>query len=140
MEAHTAIEKVLKHTADAQVRVTRRIEIGKAVQQGDIYLHRVAAGHPRGDLLGTRKLAIGEGEGSRHFAEGDGVEVYQGLALPPEMKEPDWVEPGALLGPIVVAPAQLTVTHPVHPHHVLPAGTYQVTDQADDSTRRRVVD
>lgn len=140
MEAQTAIEKVLKHPADAQVRVTRRIEIGRAIQQGDVYLHRVADDHPRGALLGTRKLAIGEGEGSHHIAEGEGVSVYAGVELPPGMREPDWVEPGSLLGPVVVVDDKLTLTHPVHPHHVLPAGTYQTTYQADFATRQRVLD
>ena len=77
-------------------------------------------------------MAIGEGEGSNHFAEGD-VMVYAGVQAPP------WA-PNALLGPVVVAKVAWRNTHTTHPHFHNPAGTYQVTHQLNWRTQQRVVD
>lgn len=135
----TEIEKIAKAVPDTDIRICRRIEVGRAVQQGDVYLHRVADNHPRGKELGTRQVALGTTVGARHVAEGK-VAVYEGKQLPEWVTEPDWLEPGALLGPVVVGLETWPLTHPEHPHHRLPAGTYQVTYQADYATRKRVVD
>lgn len=141
--AETLTEQVAKvgaHPADAEVRVTRRIEIGTAVHQGDLYLHAVAADFTHGKELGTRQVAVGNTVGSRHIAEGVGVTVYAGTTLPPGVKAPEWCRKGDLLGPVVVATEPWTLTHPEHAHHQLPAGTYAVTNQADYATRQRVMD
>lgn len=121
------------------VRTCRRIEIGHAIHQGDIYVHRVADDHQRGEVIGERKLAIGQGDGSNHRAEGD-VTIYRGVNLPPWVEAPEWADAAQMLGPVVVACAEWMVTHPKHAHHVLPAGTYQVTYQIDRKTMLRVED
>ena len=53
------IQKVIEHRSDPAERVTERLAIGKTVHQGDVYLHRVAADHPRGVERGSRQVAVG---------------------------------------------------------------------------------
>lgn len=127
-----------------KVRVLRRIEVGQAIHQGDVYMHRVADDHPRGDELGTCQVAVGDTQGSRHVAEGE-VHVFAGVALPATFQRPAWIESdeqarSIFLGPVVVADAPWCLTHPEHAHHRLPAGAYQVTYQADQMARARVAD
>lgn len=137
---HAQIEKIAKAKPDRNLRINRRNDVGSVpVHQGDVYLHRVADDHPRGDKLGTRQVAVGTTVGSRHIVEGD-VEVFAGKKLPPGVKVPSWTTERDLLGPVVVAKEAFTLTHPEHAHHRLPAGTYQVTYQADYTTRSRVQD
>lgn len=135
-----AVEKVTKATSDPEVRTARRIEIGHAIHQGDVYLHRVADSHPHGKELGSRQVAVGTTVGSRHVVEGEGVMVFAGQQLPPGVKEPEWVAQGSILGPVVVADGPFNLAHPEHAHHALPKGTYQVTYQADFQTQQRVAD
>lgn len=143
MNAETKIEDAVKAVADCkpdvELRVTRRIEIGTVLHQGDVYLHKVAYNHARGEKLGTRQVAVGTTVGSRHIVEG-AVEVFEGKELPPGVKAPGWCRESDLLGPVVVATETFTLTHPEHAHHQCPAGTYQVTYQADFSTQGRVQD
>lgn len=134
------LEKIRTAAPDVTVRVMRRAEIGKTVaHQGDVYLHRVPDQHPRGKALGTRQVAVGTTVGSRHVVEGN-VEVFAGTALPNGFKAPEWTSGAEMLGPVVVAEEAFTLTHPEHAHHRLPAGCWQVTYQADYSTRQRVAD
>lgn len=135
-----AVERVAKAAADTETRTTRRIEVGSVVHQGDVYLHRVDDGHKRGDKLGTRQVAVGTTVGSRHVVEGDGVSVFAGVALPAWVTARAEFGAAAYLGPVVVAEESFVLTHPEHAHHALPAGTYQVTYQVDETTRRRVAD
>jgi len=128
-----------QRASDAAVRVARRLECGTAIHQGDVYVHAVAADHPRGAAQGTRQVAVGQTVGARHIAEGP-VQVYAGVALPPGVVAPAWTTEAALLGPVVIATGPWTLTHPEHAHHALPAGVYQVTYQADYQTRQRVSD
>jgi hypothetical protein len=132
------VEKIASHHADTEVRVARRLEIGTRLHQGDVYLHVVADDHPRGKKLGTRQVAVGTTIGSRHIVVGDDVEVYEGKKLPPCFKVPEWCSERQMLGPVVVG--TLNLTHPEHAHHKAPCGTFQVTYQADYSTRQRVSD
>lgn len=133
-DAKGAIARITtaQHVPATRVLDDAEFAIGKVAHQGDVYVHRVQDDHARGTLLGSRKLAIGEGVGSQHFAEGD-VQVFAGTTAP------EWA-PDALLGPVVVARKPWRVTHPVHAEFVLPAGTYQVTHQLDWDHRARVVD
>lgn len=140
MDTLTKLKEIEAAPFDCGVRAAHDIKVGQAIHQGDIYVHRVRADHPRGKLLGNCKLAIGQGEGSNHLAEGDAVQVFAGEKLPPGVTEPDWMRRGDLLGPVVVAEKLWVNTHPVHAHTCLPAGTFQVTYQADFRTQQRVVD
>lgn len=137
----TEVQKIhdAAQTADPEVRILRRIEVGRAIHQGDVYVHRVPDDYPRGKSWGSKQVAIGDTQGSRHVAEGD-VEVFETDRLPDTMsKIPRW-DADAYRGPVVVAKAPWRLTHPEHAHHQLPAGTYQVTYQMDARTRERVMD
>lgn len=136
-----AVESVEKSQADETVRVTRRIEVGHCVQQGDIYVFRVPDNHPRGKRNGGdgSQLVSGTSNGARHVAAGK-VDVFAGVRLPADVKPPMDVDAAEITGPVVVASESWLLTHPEHPHHRLPAGTYQVTNQFDPHTMRRVVD
>ena len=141
MHTLEAVRRVEATKPDVDVRVVRRIEIGHAVQQGDVYLHRVADDFPRGEQIGAGsvQIALGEGNGARHMAEGP-VRVFKGVSLPPGCGSPLDVHPSEITGPVVIADDTWSLTHPEHPHHSLPAGTYQTTYQYDPQTMRRVRD
>lgn len=138
--AAEAVEKITKSVPDHAVRVVDSIEVGDVVHQGDVYVHRVEDSHPRGESIGTRQVAVGSTVGARHVADGDGVEVLAGKSLPSWVRCAPDVPESAYLGPVIVAPKGLTLTHPEHAHHVLPSGTYQVTYQVDPVAQRRVRD
>ena len=136
MNAVEAMERVTVEAgqkAVAGVRFIKVMTIGQVVRQGDIYLHRVAAEHPRGEATQNRQLAIGTTRGSRHVAEAP-AEVYVGTT------RPEYCDERTLLGPVVVSRERIVVTHPEHAHYSLPAGTYQVTHQTDARTLARVQD
>jgi len=133
IEAHERLVREAEANAKTEVRRIETMEVGKVCRQGDIYLHRVKASHPRGKAAPSNQLAIGETQGSRHVAEGR-AEVFIGTTLP------EWCTPGTFLGPVIVAKERLLVSHPEHAHCDLPPGTYQVTHQTDAKTRDRVAD
>ncbi len=141
-EATAAVERVTEADQSVDVRVwaDKDAEVGKCVHQGDVYLHRVADDHLRGEELGTRQVAVGEGVGSRHVAEGGGVTVYEGEALPEWVTPDAEIGPEAYLGPVVVAKERWTLTHPAHAHHSVPAGVYAVTYPVNPTERRRDTD
>ena len=143
MEAtvETAVKSIETAKHDPNLRITRRIEIGSVIQQGDLYLHRVADAHPRGKQIGkgSVQIALGTGNGARHVADG-AVEVFEGRALPPGVTPPMDVDQSEIMGPLVVASETWLLTHPEHPHHRLPAGCYQTTYQLDPQTMLRVQD
>ena len=136
METIEVMEKV-KAGADLnspEIRVIEKCEIGKGYRQGDIYVYRVADDHAHGKKVGSRKLAIGEGEGSNHFAEGE-IELFEGTTLP------KFLAPGTFMGPVIKAPKGFKNTHPKHAHfHMEQGGTFIVTHQMDARTLRRVAD
>ena len=140
-ETMEAVERIAKAPAETDVRITRRIEIGHAVQQGDLYVHRVPDSHARGKQTGTGcvQVALGTGNGARHCAEGS-VQVFEGRQLPEGVSAPLDADETETLGPVIVAAEAWALTHPEHPHHRLPAGVYQVTYQYDPHTMRRVQD
>lgn len=116
------------------LRFLKTVEIGQGYRQGDISVLRVADNHPRGKKLGHRKLAIGQGEGSNHFAEGD-IELYEGTTVP------SFVERGTFLGPVIVAPKGFKNTHPKHAWcEVLQGGVFQVLHQMNVRTLQRAKD
>jgi hypothetical protein len=136
-EMQEAMSKVTNISADPEVRILRRMELNSAIQQGDIYMHRVSPSQAKGKPLGTRQVAIGTNVGARHIVEGN-VKVFEGVNLPPKFKGSQFLN--QLLGPVVEAEDTFVLTHPEHAHHQLPAGTYQVTYQLDWATKERVLD
>lgn len=139
-EAVALIEAAAKAATEG-IRVCTSCKIGEVpAHQGDVYIHRVPDNVERGALWGSQQVAVGTTTGSRHVAEGEGVEVYHSKGLPKAVKPAPDVPASAYQGPIVVAPNGFTLTHPEHAHHVLPAGTYQVTYQVDVVRQARVQD
>lgn len=140
-KTNEAIKQVQQAPADEGKRITRRIEIGHCVHQGDVYVHRVDDTHKRGKQIGkdSVQIALGVGNGARHVAEGS-VEVYQGVQLPEWVNPPMDVDAAEITGPLIVSDKAFCVTHPEHADHQLPGGTYQVTYQYDPKTMRRVAD
>jgi len=132
LEAQELIEEKAKELAIQDKRTVLKMEEGKVVRQGYIYIHCVSPDHRRGAELKTRQLAMGESMGSRHVAEG-AAKTYLGTHAP------RWAETD-LLGPCIVSELPFTISHPEHAHIDLPAGTYQVTHQMDARTRKRVID
>ena len=145
-----ALDRILQHVASPDVRDARDLKIGQVIHQGDVYIHWVPLDWPRGKLLGTRQIAVGDTIGSRHVVVGRGFEVYEGIRLP------DWVTfdrlparmrvaaKRAVLGPVVVLTLPLEagegLTHPEHAHHLMPCGVGQVQYQLDGQTLRAVLD
>lgn len=118
-----------------ETRIVKEWPIGKAVRQGDVYLHRVDMKHPIGEGLNIRQIADGTSIGSRHILLGD-VKVYQGIKLP------SYVNDRWPLGyTFDVGQEGATVTHPEHAHiDICVKGRYVVTHQMDMQTMRKVSD
>lgn len=128
------INEFLDLLAKAPVDAETRIHDGKRImQQGDIYIHPVAADHPRGAPIANRQLAEGNTKGSRHILEG-GVQVFAGTT------RPTYVPERFPLGPCFVVAESAHLTHPEHAWLAMGAGTYQVTYQLNALTGRAVED
>ncbi|MDH4230324.1 MAG: hypothetical protein OEW11_11390 [Nitrospirota bacterium] len=138
----TAVAAISAADPVAEIRNISELEIGDVAQQGDVYLHRVPADWPRGDVLGTRQVAVGDSVGSRHVAEGDNVAVHAGVKLPDGVRPPTGFSTADLLGPVIVCgPGGMVLTHPEHAHHRCDGeAVLQVTYQVDLSTDSRVAD
>lgn len=134
------IEAVISHVPDTDTRTLRRCEIGARVHQGDVYVIRVPANHPRGKPWGSRQVAVGTTIGQRHVAEGEGVDVFAGVTVDALLPLFSVEQRAECMGPVVVASGPWSLTHPEHAHHCLPAGTYQITYQWDAARMGRVVD
>lgn len=138
MNAETVLQKVNAAAAapKTKVRDATKIEIGKCVRQGDVYLHRM----PTPVTLttkstGERQVAVGTTMGARHVVEGD-VKVYREDVG----RLPNWTDQ-ILLGPVLmVGPEQATLTHPEHAHVEIGEGCWQVSYQLDWRTQRAVQD
>jgi hypothetical protein len=104
------------------------MQVGEWIRQGDVYVIRVDEKTPKGDPLGTRQVALGTSNGSRHVADGPRVEVFRAVGA----SEFDYC--------VVTSPEWWALTHPEHAHFELPCGTYLVRHQRDIATRRRVAD
>lgn len=137
MQTNTQVMEKLEKGAELnspEVRVIKACEIGHGYRQGDIYVYRVEDNHAHGKKLGSRKLAIGEGEGSNHFAEGE-IECFEGTT------RPSFIDQRMFLGPVIKAPKGFKNTHPRHAHAWMEqGGTFQVVHQMDARTMRRVQD
>src|SRR5690349_22119109 len=108
-EAHDHIMEDAAAKVSTEVRHIAKMEIGKLVRQGDVYLHRVDAKHGHGPKTQNRQLAIGTTNGSRHIAEAP-AEVFEGTAAP------EWATRGTFLGPLIKASERFTISHPEHAH------------------------
>ncbi len=135
----SAAEKIL--SADpATIEV---VSPGDVVRQGDLYLVRLS--RPiHGRPFGSRQLAPGTTQGSRHIVVGD-CEIHtvdQEIATA-ELNQlvPATKGQQQLIGPVVLASGPVTIEHPEHGHRTLPPGTYLVTYQRTWANEiRRVAD
>lgn len=144
-----AVERILKHEASAEIREVLDLEVGQVLHQGDVYLHRVPDDWARGNLLGTRQIAVGATIGARHIVVGD-FEVYEGVELPDHVtfsRLPERLREAAkraVLGPVVVLKSALKegegLTHPEHAHHRWQPCVVQVQYQLDGRTLQAVLD
>lgn len=130
------LEKIRVNARDnknTDLRVVSKMEIGKHIRQGDVYVKRVSK--PKDmkafEEINDRQLAPGNTRGSRHIVTSD-CTVYR-------------FKNGrdALQGPLLHAENDLMIEHPEHAHFKLPGNSwYQVTYQKDERAeeRRRVQD
>lgn len=135
-EAFREIEREASQKVNQEIRFIDKIEVGKVVRQGDLYVHRVETEHPKGKELPIRQLVPGSSNGSRHVAEGAAT-VFEGKALPGWMPA---ARADVVMGPVVSSDDRFTVSHPEHAHVSLPPGCYQVTYQLDAQSLQRVQD
>ena len=122
---------------------------GSHGHQGDVYVHPIEKRPAVWNVETTdqsRQVAVGQGEGSNHRAEGK-IRVFWPESRTDAAREntfrlfdndPEILE--QVLGPIVEAEEEWTLTHPKHAHHRFPAGTYLIQYQLDRRTLRRVQD
>lgn len=125
------------------MRVLDEIPVGYHVRQGDLYITAVS-GFDKAlfEKTENRQLAPGTSKGSRHTVS-DAVTV-----LKPKTEGQTEVKRGSgnrltsvkVIGPVIVAKDRFTVSHPQHADMSCPAGTYQVSYQADPRTMARVRD
>lgn len=115
-------------THGAEVRMVRTMKVGEWFRQGDVAVQRVDTGAKMGAVRGSKQVAVGTSVGSRHIVEGDAVTVHEN----PKASD--------LVGPYIVAQERCILTHPEHAHVSMPAGTYVVTYQRDETTNQRVMD
>lgn len=140
VQAHALVEREGKSKAKAEIRDVRATLVpGKAVRQGDVYLVRLADAMVetarRCTPMKTKQLVDGTTQGSRHVVVGASL-----FEADPALKLPACVRRDALLGPVIVATSDFTVTHPEHAHVLCAAGAYQTIHQLDARTRQRVAD
>jgi hypothetical protein len=117
----------------SRTRVVDSLPIGKAVRQGDIYIHAVEKTHPHGKVASSSQLAQGNSRGSSHFAEAPAM-VFEGTTLPAACAAKTF------MGPYIESSQPFTISHPEHAHVTLGAGCYQITHQMDARTLQRVKD
>jgi hypothetical protein len=149
------IEKLqadLEAAGCGQGQELRKHDASSHGHQGDVYVHPIKAKPECWDVETTdqsRQIAIGQGAGSHHTAEGN-VRVFWPRSIDEALKNLP-VIPGGFFknepeaqrqccGPIIVAKETWRNPHPSHAHHEYPAGVYWVTFQLDRRTMRRVQD
>lgn len=107
------------------------IEVGSSIRQGDLYLTAIDV-RLVGKPAGSRQLAPGTTQGSRHVVEGTchvlSVDEDQAIAvlnrlIPASRGQRQFV------GPLIVADGPVTIAHPEHGWRILPPGNYLVTYQ-----------
>lgn len=140
MNVMELVNEIMSAPATQEVRQVTNLKVGQGMHQGDVYILRVRKDHPKGKLLGTRQVAVGNTVGARHIAEGN-VNVYEGVKLPDYFDiHPDF-EMKDFLGPVIEVIDSFRLNHPEHAAHSAQDGILlQVTYQVDWSTKRRVQD
>jgi hypothetical protein len=133
LEIMKEIETKAQEINTQELRVISQHIIGKAVRQGDIYIHMVENDFEVGQEINVKQIVDGTSIGSRHILDGN-VIVYEGKVLP------KWVASNYPLGKAFDVKSRCIVTHPEHAHVELPKGRYVVTHQMDLRTLQKVSD
>jgi hypothetical protein len=130
------LEKIEKEAVESsqEIRVLKKVKIGQAVRQGDIYLMRVSDDLKTGVQVKSTQLAPGTNQGSRHIVTGK-VECFASCG-----ERPKGCSDRVLLGPVVKSKESFEVQHPEHAWIQLPSGTYQTIYQLDPKKMQRVQD
>lgn len=138
-----ALDQVMRAAEAAErktIVVPDGVPIGTVCRQGDILYVRVEPGWPHGEATG-RQVVTGDTLGSRHTAEAP-ARCFVGKKIPGVRAGGKLVEidAGAFLGAYVESAERFECPHPEHGHYSLPAGGWQVVQQMDERTRRRMAD
>ncbi len=126
-DVYEAVAGKAEEIRNDELQVAGTMSVGDEIRQGDIYIQCIEK-MPDGYVIGgSRQLAPGTTQGSRHIVEGD-VEIrrYKGG--------------DALQGPYLRAKEAFTVTHPEHGDWRLPAGLYSVTYQRKHADELRRIE
>lgn len=142
-EVSNDIQLDANNKKSSDIRFVKTILQGQVVRQGDIYIHCVSQDFTKGRLSESRKLAMGDTQGSRHIAEAP-AQVFQGIDLPTYMLNQYRGSKLKLLnavgGPFIESEARFIISHPEHSNVSLPMGCYQISHQLDPRTATRVKD
>lgn len=131
MKAFEAVRQTAEMIKNDEPATIEQIESGDVCRQGDLYI--VALDVPlTGKPFGSRQLAPGSTQGSRHVVVGrcnvqavDEIEATKAInRLIPATRGHQ-----LFIGPQIVASGPVTITHPEHGDRTLPAGTYLMTYQ-----------
>jgi hypothetical protein len=141
--AYETVRAAAEQIKNDEHAVIEAIEPGDVIRQGDIYL--VALAKPlEGKPYGSRQLAPGTTQGSRHIVDGkcrviEPDRTTATKALNHLIPTTTGVE--QFLGPVILADEPITITHPEHGDRTLPKGSYLVVYQrAFADTLRRTMD
>jgi hypothetical protein len=141
-----AIKQVAEHESirrDAHAHVNS--EPGDVSRQGDVYIVRLDVAPTEQGPYEGNKLAPGDTQGSRHYAEGEGLRLY--TPDPASATEiinrlcPITRGRPLIFGPTIIAPNGWTEVHPEHGHRTFRAGVDQaVYQRAMADEVKRVLD
>jgi hypothetical protein len=102
------------------------MEPGDTLRQGDIYIVAIDVSID-GKPHGSRQLAPGTTQGSRHIVEGDcdviDINVDEGINILARLI-PATRGVAHFFGPAIIARSQVTITHPEHGDRSISAGNY----------------
>ena len=143
--AYRKVARTAESIRNGDPETVGSVSPGDCVRQGDLYLVALDREPKRSGPYEGRQLATGTTRGSRHVAEGEGVTLY----TPDEADAisilnrlvPATRGHQQFLGPVILVPGGVTITHPEHGDRTLEAGVYLVTQQRSwADTLRRAAD
>lgn len=152
-ETITQDRAAIKDFADnhrvADMRDCRAMKISQWSRQGDVMIYKIKEVPAAWNVLVKEhnQVALGQSTGSRHCADGKGIQVMwpeskdKAVAeCPIPLFKSDQEFKRVALGPCVIAPEGFVLTHPEHAHHRFGPGMYLTTYQVDLNTKREVRD
>ncbi len=129
--AFEAVSQAAETIKNDEPATINQIEPGDVCRQGDLYLVALYVPLP-GKPFGSRQLAPGTTQGSRHIVKGrckvQTVDETEAVAAINRLV-PTTRGQRLFIGPQIIASGAVTITHPEHGHRTLPPGTYLTTYQ-----------